>query len=74
MRELLTVNDLANWLNVKRSTLYQWVSLGQIPAIRLNGALRFDPKEISEWLESCKISPNTSYNFDIQARGPRKGG
>lgn len=74
MKELLTVNDISKWLNVKRSTIYQWAAEGQIPAIRINGALRFDQKEVLEWIEACKIPVNSSYNLDIQARGPRKGG
>lgn len=71
---LLTVKELAEILNVKASTLYQWAELGQIPCIKLNGSLRFDLDEIRGWVESCKVSPESRYNPLVQSRGPRKGG
>ena len=71
---LLTVKELSEILNVKASTLYQWAELKQMPCIKLNGSLRFDLEEIKEWVESCKVSPESGYNPLVQSRGPRKGG
>jgi excisionase family DNA binding protein len=71
---LLTVKELAQILNVKASTLYQWAVLRQIPHIKLNGSLRFDLREIQGWVSSCKVSPESRYNPLVQSRGLRKGG
>ncbi len=71
---LLTVKDLSNILNVKEKTLYQWAKLEQIPYIKLNGSLRFDPTDIKDWVEGSKKEPESGYNPITQARGPRKGG
>jgi excisionase family DNA binding protein len=71
---ILTTKQLSEILKVKPKTLYQWAALGQIPSIKLNGALRFDLTDIQAWIKNCKKEPHSSYNPFTQARGPRKGG
>ena len=53
--KLLTVKELSEITRVKESTLYYWASNGLIPSLKLNGLLRFDQKEIEEWIRSSKI-------------------
>jgi len=72
--KLIDVKTLSDILNVKPSTLYQWAELGQMPSIKLNGALRFDLDDILKWIQSCKKEAISEYNPLIQARSPRKGG
>jgi excisionase family DNA binding protein len=72
--KLLTVKELAEILNVKEKTLYQWTELGQIPCIKLNRTLRFDEDDIEAWVKSKKKEPEPSYNPVTQARGPAEGG
>ena len=72
--KLVSVKEVSEILNVKPSTLYQWVELGQIPCFKLNGCLRFDIDEIENWIKSCKKEVASSYNPFTQARGPRRGG
>ncbi|OGW13547.1 MAG: hypothetical protein A2W77_09415 [Nitrospinae bacterium RIFCSPLOWO2_12_39_16] len=73
--KLLSVKEIASMLNVKPSTVYQWAELGQIPCIKLNGALRFDLEDIIIWIKSCKKKAELCYNPFIQTRGPgREGG
>ena len=71
--KLLTVRELGAYLNVKEKTLYQWAELGQIPSIKLNGALRFDPHKIDGWLQTCAREPRSSYN-PLTKLEVRKGG
>lgn len=52
---LLTVNDMAARLQVKAKTLYAWASQGKIPCIKLNGVIRFDEREIEQWLQKCHV-------------------
>ena len=49
---MLTIRDLSNQLQIKTSTLYAWAAQGKIPCRKIHGLLRFDPKEIQEWLAS----------------------
>jgi len=72
--KLVDVKEIAQILNVKHSTLYQWAELGQIPCIKLNGALRFDIEDVLNWIKSCKKNVESSYNPLIQIRSPKKGG
>ncbi len=72
--KILTIKELSEIINVKVKTLYQWAELGQIPCIKMHGALRFDFDDIMEWINSCKRDTYSGYNPLTQARGPRKGG
>jgi len=59
---LLTVQQLAELLQIKAATLYAWAARGQIPCLKLHGLVRFRRDEIDRWLESCDRSsaPETS--------------
>ena len=43
--------ELAKGLKVASGTIYAWVERGLIPHIRLEKCIRFDPREIRDWLE-----------------------
>lgn len=50
---LLTYDDLAQVLELPRSTLYTLVHRGQIPFIRISKRIvRFDEEAIRNWLET----------------------
>ena len=72
--KLVGVKEISIILGVKPSTIYLWAELRQIPHIKLNGSLRFDPADIEIWVKSCKKEPVTDYN-DLQTvtGSPRKG-
>jgi excisionase family DNA binding protein len=71
--KLITIKEVAEILNIKPATLYQWAELKQIPCFKLNGCLRFDIEDIMEWIKECKKIPVEEYNTSI-GRRPRKGG
>jgi excisionase family DNA binding protein len=60
--KLIGIKELSEMLSVKPATLYQWAELGQIPCIKMNGTLRFDPKDIEQWVNSCKKEVTSDYN------------
>lgn len=72
--KLVGIKEIAEFLHVKPSTLYQWAELGQIPCYKINGCLRFDIIDIVNWIKSCKKEVASSYNPFTHARSPRKGG
>jgi len=49
MVRLLDVNQLSAKWSIKRGTLYQWVSRGKIPFVKLNGLTRFDEVVLDRW-------------------------
>jgi len=56
MDKLLTVEEIAQVLHVKQSTIYNWTHLGFIPHIKLGKLLRFREDEIFKWLK-CRSQP-----------------
>jgi excisionase family DNA binding protein len=66
---LLTIQDVAQWLTVKPSTLYAWVAQGKMPALKLQGVIRFRRADLDAWLEGCQIQrPSTSHPADPRPR------
>ena len=49
---LMTLEELAEYLRVKKRTVYDWVKKGKIPAIKAVGQWRFKKETIDAWLES----------------------
>ncbi|MDD5044936.1 MAG: helix-turn-helix domain-containing protein [Candidatus Omnitrophica bacterium] len=51
---LITVEELAKYLNLNPHTIYMWVEQKKIPFIKIGRMVRFDLIEIEEWLISKK--------------------
>ena len=49
--ELMTIGEVAEYLRVKKRTVYEWVKKGKIPAIKTVGLWRFKKSQINTWLE-----------------------
>ena len=58
---LLTVKEVAEILNCRPSTVYAWAKCGEIPCYKIGGLLRFDQKEIEEWIKSNQGQVIVSY-------------
>ena len=52
---LLTVKDVAIRLQVKDKTVYVWANQGKIPALKLNGVIRFEEQALERWLQACQV-------------------
>ena len=49
---LMTIDEVADYLRVKKRTVYDWVKKGKIPAIKAVGLWRFRKERIDQWLEA----------------------
>jgi excisionase family DNA binding protein len=49
---LMTIEEVAEYLRVKKRTIYEWVKTHKIPAIKTVGQWRFKREKIDAWLES----------------------
>lgn len=67
---LLTVKEMATRLQVKNKTIYDWASRGKIPCIKVNGSIRFDAREIEQWLQKCHMPIGP---LGVTAKNRRKG-
>lgn len=47
---LLTATSLAEYLSVSLSTIRRMTRDGEIPAVRIRTAIRFDPEAVVRWL------------------------
>ncbi|MDP3012727.1 MAG: helix-turn-helix domain-containing protein [Candidatus Subteraquimicrobiales bacterium] len=57
MEKLLGIEDIANIVGVKKSTVYQWTHRGLIPVVRLSSrCVKFSEAAIEKWLQG-KSSP-----------------
>lgn len=50
--QLMTIDEVAGYLRVKKRTVYDWVKKGKIPAIKTVGLWRFRRERIDKWLEA----------------------
>lgn len=54
--ELMTIEDLADYLKVTRRTIYEWVKHNKIPAVKLIGQWRFRKDKIDAWIETRSLN------------------
>ena len=51
-RDLMTIEEVADYLRVKKRTVYDWLKKGKIPAMKAVGQWRFKKDKIDAWLDS----------------------
>ncbi|MBM3249841.1 MAG: helix-turn-helix domain-containing protein [Candidatus Omnitrophica bacterium] len=52
MAKLIDIDELADYLRLKKQTIYNWLHQGKISGIKVGGVWRFDRKEVDVWLKS----------------------
>ena len=57
--DLLTTEEIAHYLKLRRETVRRKAKAGEIPAIRIGGRFRFDKGRIDEWLHD-NSTPNSN--------------
>lgn len=56
---LMTVQQLAEYLQMSNDKVYDMTQKGEIPAIKIRQQWRFDRSEIDAWLRSCAVSKDS---------------
>ncbi len=54
MSRLIDIDELADYLKLKKQTIYNWLNQGKISGIKVGGVWRFDRRDIEVWLRSKK--------------------
>jgi excisionase family DNA binding protein len=57
-KKFFNVEEIAEYLGVKKGTIYSWVHQGKIPHTKMNGSVRFAIKKIDEWTGNNTIEPS----------------
>jgi len=52
MPRLIDIDELADYLKLKKQTIYNWLHEGKISGIKLGGVWRFDRRDVDAWLQS----------------------
>ena len=53
-KRYLSISELSQYLGVSINTLYSWNSRGGIPHIKLGRLVKYDIKDIDEWMYKKK--------------------
>lgn len=61
MAKLIDIDELADYLRLKKQTIYNWLHEGKISGIKVGGVWRFDRKEIDAWLKSRRRSVSKTF-------------
>lgn len=65
IERLLTVDELAGWLQVKPRTVYQWVHEGYIPVVKLGTLVRFNQASVMEWIRKREVPGRHGHRLDL---------
>lgn len=52
MPRLIDIDELADYLKLKKQTIYNWLHERKITGIKVGGVWRFDRREVDNWLKS----------------------
>jgi excisionase family DNA binding protein len=56
---LIDVEELAEWLGVEVVFVRRLVAERRIPFLKIGKFVRFDPGEVSVWIDRQRVSPNS---------------
>ncbi|MBU0694823.1 MAG: helix-turn-helix domain-containing protein [Candidatus Omnitrophica bacterium] len=54
MPQLISVEELADYLGLQKQTIYNWLNQRKISGIKIGKVWRFDRKYIDEWVKNCR--------------------
>ncbi len=63
MKEFLTIDELSEYLGIKKSSLYAKVERKEIPYYKVGRLVRFKKSDIDPWMEKFKSEP-----LDLRAK------
>jgi len=66
MEKLLTLPQLAEYLQLGKSTVYKMVQKGEIPGIKIANQWRFEKSDIDKWLQSQRGKWKVSDNQEVK--------
>ena len=61
MERLMTAKQVSELIEVKPSTVYQWVHVGLIPYIKIGKCVRFKKGELFRWIDKNHRKERVSF-------------
>ncbi len=71
MERLMTAKQVSELIEVKPSTVYQWVHLGLIPYVKLGKCVRFKKAELFRWIDKNLRKERISFRSVERQLGKR---
>ncbi len=68
MEKLLSVNQLAGILGLKKTTIYEWVSNRKVPFIKLGKRVLFHPSDIEELIKTNRVKAQGAATLNIKIK------
>lgn len=65
MQPLLNVQQVAEKLGVRPSTIYQWVHAEFIPHVKLRNLVRFREEDVEAWVASKTKKGRSTYRIPV---------
>ena len=56
MNRLMNIEELADYLRLRKQTIYNWLHQKKISGIKVGGVWRFNKKDIDAWLRERRFS------------------
>ena len=57
MERLLSVSEAAEYLGIKKATIYKFVRLQRLPVTRIGTRILFDPSSLKDWVKKNTLEP-----------------
>ncbi|MBW2321135.1 MAG: helix-turn-helix domain-containing protein [Deltaproteobacteria bacterium] len=57
----LSVDEIAEYLGVKRDTIYKWVNRRKMPAHKVGRLLKFRKEEVDSWIKEGRAGADYEY-------------
>jgi len=54
----VSIDEISVHLGVKKDTIYKWVARKKMPAHKVGRLLKFQIKEVDQWVRTGKAAPN----------------
>ncbi len=55
----LSLDEIANYLGIKRDTVYKWIDRRKMPAHKVGSLWKFKRDEVDEWVRSGEAGNST---------------
>ncbi len=53
----VSIDEISAHLGVKKDTIYKWVARKKMPAHKMGRLLKFQIKEVDQWVRAGKAAP-----------------
>ena len=67
--KLLNVQEIAELIGVKPSTIYQWTHQGFIPHVKIGKLVRFKPDAVMKWVNNMETEGRKNRKYDVRDLG-----